>query len=110
MKKKVGNKARVESSICNAYLTEEISNFCAVYFEQNVDTKTRDLGRNVCPDVEENHDGQIPDVFSCNVGHAPSEGHVRYLDQCEYDAAHAYVLSNCELLEEYEGYDCLHLW
>ena len=31
LKQKVGNKARVESSICNAYLMEEISYFCANY-------------------------------------------------------------------------------
>ena len=109
LKKKVGNKARAESSICNAYLTKKISNFYAVYFEQNAD-KTRDLGRNICPDVKEDHDEQISDVFSCNVGHASSEGRVRYLDQCKYDAAYVYVLFNCELLEEYERFGYHHLW
>ena len=74
LKKKVSNKARVESSICDAYLKEEISNFCAVYFEQNLDTNTRDLERNVFPNVEENLDGQISDVFSCNIGHTPTKG------------------------------------
>ena len=100
LKKKVGNKARFKSLIYNAYLTEEISDFCVVYFEENVDIKTRDLERNICPDVEENHDGQIPDVFSCNIGHASSERRIRYLNQCEYDASHVYVLSNCELTKE----------
>jgi len=43
LKGKVGNKARVESSICNAYLMEEITNFITNYFDDKVDTKARDL-------------------------------------------------------------------
>src|SRR3954462_7428807 len=32
LKDKVGNKARVESSICEAYLTEEATTFVSYYF------------------------------------------------------------------------------
>ena len=41
--KKIGNKARIEGSICNAYLLEEISNFCSLYFEDHIDTKAKSL-------------------------------------------------------------------
>jgi len=46
LKGKVGNKACVESSICNAYLMEEITNFVANYFDDKVDTKASD-----CPEI-----------------------------------------------------------
>jgi len=63
LKKKIGNKAHLEALICNACLTKEISNFCVVYFEQNIDTKTRDLGWNVYPNVEENGNTQTLEVL-----------------------------------------------
>ncbi|KAJ8771158.1 hypothetical protein K2173_023483 [Erythroxylum novogranatense] len=40
-KKNVKNKARVEGSICNAYLVEEASTFCGHYFEPHVRTRAR---------------------------------------------------------------------
>lgn len=67
LKKKVGNKARVEGSICNAYLMEEISNFCSLYFENDVDTKASDLGLNV-GQQHINVDASLPEIFSCNLG------------------------------------------
>ncbi|KAI9087874.1 hypothetical protein K1719_030204 [Acacia pycnantha] len=33
LKQKVGNKAQVEASICEAYIAEETSMFCSHYFE-----------------------------------------------------------------------------
>lgn len=106
----MGNKARVESSICNAYLTEEIANFCDAYFAPEVQTKSRELKRNACPDVKHVNDVNepLPDVFSSNIGYAPSEGRKRFLNQQEFVAAHAYVLSNSDLLEKYERYVRLH--
>ncbi|XP_074321483.1 uncharacterized protein LOC141658307 [Silene latifolia] len=46
LKRKTGNKARVEGSICNAYLLEEISNFCSLYYEKHIDTKAKQLDVN----------------------------------------------------------------
>ena len=40
------NKARVEGSICNAYLVEEASLFCSYYFEELVHTRHRKVPRN----------------------------------------------------------------
>ncbi|XP_042459089.1 uncharacterized protein LOC122042829 [Zingiber officinale] len=42
----VHNKARVEGSICNAYLVEEASSFCSYYFADNVKTRHRKVPRN----------------------------------------------------------------
>nr|GEV83499.1 hypothetical protein [Tanacetum cinerariifolium] len=44
--KKVTNKAKVESSIANAYLIEETSMFCSHYFEPHVKTKMNRLPQN----------------------------------------------------------------
>ena len=46
----------------------------------------------------------IPDLFSHNVGHTPSEGIIRYLDEQEFVQSNAYVLSNYEILKPYERY------
>nr|GEX56083.1 hypothetical protein [Tanacetum cinerariifolium] len=46
LKKKVKNKARVESSICEAYIMEEISNFCSHYFDPHALTNSTRVKRN----------------------------------------------------------------
>ncbi|MQL74642.1 hypothetical protein Taro_006996 [Colocasia esculenta] len=38
-KMKIRNKAQVEGSITQAYLIEEISNFCSMYFESKIRTQ-----------------------------------------------------------------------
>ena len=94
----------MESSICNAYLMEEITNFVANYFDDKVDTKATDLPRNLRRVDQAEADVSLPSIFSQNVGYAPSEGTVRFLDHRDHRVVHAYVLSNCELLKEYERY------
>ncbi|XP_021755332.1 uncharacterized protein LOC110720599 [Chenopodium quinoa] len=103
LKRKIGNKARVEGSICNAYLTEEIANFCSNYFQSTVDTKTRDLGRNVNADVEStSDDAEIPEFFKEDSGRVSNEGRTRFLDVKELECAHLFVLRNTGILGEYE--------
>ena len=46
LKKKVKNKARVEGSIVEAYIIEEILNFSHHYFNPNVHTKLTQIGHN----------------------------------------------------------------
>ena len=55
LKNNMKNKAHVEVSICNAYLVEEISLFCADYFESHIHTRHRKVARN---DVGINFDMQ----------------------------------------------------
>ncbi|XP_021762951.1 uncharacterized protein LOC110727678 [Chenopodium quinoa] len=103
LKRKIGNKARVKGSICNAYLTEEISNFCPNYFQPSVDTKTRDLVRNVNADVESPADNdEIPELFTVDKGRVSNLGKTRYLDDKELERAHLFVLRNTSILGEYE--------
>jgi len=99
LKKKIGNKARVEGSICNAYLTEEIANFCSLYFEKHIETKAKNLNIDVADEL----DTSLPKCFQMqNDEGCLSTGETRFLDDKEYNQAHLYVLSNCEELESYE--------
>ena len=98
MKRKIGNKARVEGSICNAYLNEKISNFCSLYFEQHVDTKANDLTVGI---TQEGESG-LPELFQSLGEGSTIKGKTRYLSSEEYELAHLYVLSNLEILREYE--------
>ena len=38
LKSYVKNHSQVEGSICFAYLIQEVSNFCAQYFNKDIDT------------------------------------------------------------------------
>ena len=98
----MGNKARVEASICHAYLMEETTTFIANYFDDQVDIKARNLPRNVRRVDQDNSNVGLFPIFSGNVGYAPNEGTVRFLDHRDHLVAHLYVLSNCGLLSEYE--------
>nr|GEY43959.1 hypothetical protein [Tanacetum cinerariifolium] len=97
--KKVKNKERVESSICEAYIIEEISNFCTHYFESHVETNSRRVGRN-------DDDGNLnPNTFSLSIfnqsGRPSGTCKRRYLDDDEYAVATFYVLQNCEEMQPF---------
>ena len=64
-----------------------------------------DVGQNVSV-IDEESNSNIPSIFSKNIGHATSKGKYKYLDDQDYRLGHQYVLSNCELLREYELYGC----
>ncbi|XP_010690165.2 uncharacterized protein LOC104903750 [Beta vulgaris subsp. vulgaris] len=106
LKQKVGSKARVEASICNASLTEEISNFCSHYFEEHITTRVSNLGLN-SRDDEEPKDSKLPEIFTCNDGYSASQGQLVYLDDKDYDIGHKYILGNCAILGDFEQYDLL---
>ncbi|XP_042379879.1 uncharacterized protein LOC121972257 [Zingiber officinale] len=46
LKKKVGNRARVEASIVEAYMIEEVSTFCSSYFEPHIQSRLNRIPRN----------------------------------------------------------------
>lgn len=100
IKQKIGNKARVEGSICNAYLLEEISNFCSLYFEQHIETKARNLDTDIDDDQV---DPDIPAHFQGDMGTTTGKCVEGYLTEEEYLQAHTYILRNCgTLLKSYE--------
>ena len=56
------------------YLAVEISNFCSQYFQSEVDTKSRDLGRNAYHVVESQHGVDVPELFTEDCGRPAAVG------------------------------------
>lgn len=97
LKKKVTNKAHVEGSIAEAYIIEELVNFCSLYFEVDKETKHNRVGRN--EEVGE-PDCETLSVFK-NVGHFISGNTQRDLTDEEYQVATLYTLMNCVEVEPF---------
>ena len=93
------NKAKVESSIANAYLIEETSMFCSHYFEPHVRTKMNAAPHNDGGGDVEPSEGNLS-IFMSN-GRSSGQGISRRLSDEEYVAARIYVLLNCVEIEEY---------
>jgi Domain of unknown function (DUF4218) len=45
LRRKVGNKAHPEGSMVEAYIIEEILNFCSIYFANSVCTRRNQISR-----------------------------------------------------------------
>ena len=99
LKKMVKNKARVEGSICEAYLYMETTYFCSYYFESHVPSM-----RTRCRQNEyELHDEGVQPTLSIFEPQGRSAGKPgkRYLNEQEYKAAHLHILLNCVEVEPY---------
>ncbi|CAH9125321.1 unnamed protein product [Cuscuta epithymum] len=102
LKKKVTNKAHVGASICQAYLTEEVSTFSSFYFEREIMTKRKRPVRNdnVDPALYE----QMVSIFNY-----PGKGYGRRTHRRvvgdEFRIAQTYILMNCpEVIPYYNDY------
>ena len=95
------NKARVEGSICNAYLVEEASLFCSYYFEEHVHTWHRRVPRNngVCGENWEENEETLSILKY--LGRAFGQATSRQLSLEEFHATHAYILLNCSEVDPY---------
>ncbi|XP_074555688.1 uncharacterized protein LOC141811568 [Curcuma longa] len=98
LKNNVRNKARVEGSICNAYLVEEATSFCSYYFADNVNTRHRKNPRNY--DDTQPIDPSLLSIFKFP-GKPFGASNSRWLNQQEYHAARTYILLNCEEVKPY---------
>ncbi|XP_078167089.1 uncharacterized protein LOC144561865 [Carex rostrata] len=92
LKRKVANKARVEGSILEAYIAEEMTNFMSLYFEDEVVTRLNRPERYDDGGFVEN-DTRLP-VMSYP-GRAMGSIPVRDLTEEELKAAHYYIMTNC---------------
>ncbi|CAA2965439.1 Hypothetical predicted protein, partial [Olea europaea subsp. europaea] len=95
LKKKVKNRAHVEASIVEAYLVEETTNFCSLYFDQNIQT--------ILNCVLRNDDGGLIDpqgrlsIFTHPGRPLGTQRHNSILmTNEEFRAVTVYVLFNCE--------------
>ena len=104
LKQHVRNKAKVEGSICNAYLVEEASSFCSHYFEPHVYTRHRKVPRNDDGEIAEgvNIDGNLS-IFTYP-GRTMGRSRSRFLTEDEMHAAQKYILLNCTEVVPYVRY------
>ncbi|CAH9060630.1 unnamed protein product [Cuscuta europaea] len=88
LKKKVTNKAHVGASICQAYITEEVSTFSSYYFEREVMTKRKRPARN--DDIDPGLYDQMISIFNY-----PGKGYGRrthrHVVGDEFCIAHTYI-------------------
>nr|XP_009788780.1 PREDICTED: uncharacterized protein LOC104236537 [Nicotiana sylvestris] len=98
-KKKAKNRARVEGSICEAYIIQEISTLSSHYFQPNVQTRLTKVTRN-----DDGYEVDAPDgclsIF-LHPGRLSGRKEGRYLTDDEWDAAQMYVLLNCEEVQQF---------
>ncbi|XP_047333830.1 uncharacterized protein LOC124937589 isoform X1 [Impatiens glandulifera] len=98
VKQKVKNKARIEASICNAYILEEISTFASYYFESKVSCKQRQPQRNTEGPVNITE----PPISIFNyLGRGTGGSSKRFMSSQETLSAHNYVLLNCPEVDPY---------
>ena len=95
-KMKVKNKARVEASIVEATLIQEISTYCSSYFAEK-----KGKGR---PEVENNLPSQKKLSIFETLGTTIGQRKRRTLDPDEFKAAHNYVIFNCPEIDPYLEY------
>ena len=86
------NKAKVEGSIVEAYIVEEMTNFMSLYFEDEVVTRLNRPERYDDSGFVEN-DTRLPVVSY--PGRATGSIPVRDLTKKELNAAHYYIMTNC---------------
>lgn len=99
LKAKVRNKARVEGSITEAYILEEISNFCSMYFQPEVQTRRTQPPRNDDGGESDASDTRLS-IFK-ETGRPIGRCTSRALEEKELSAAEVYILMNCTEVEPY---------
>lgn len=98
LKRTVRNKAKVEGSIVESYLVNELSNYCSLYFHPNIQSRHNRESRNFAPDIPSS--SGTNDRLS--IFKVPSRrlfdkgGKQVILNDAELHKIHTYVLLNCE--------------
>ena len=101
MKDKVKNKARVEGSIAEKYVEEEMINFFSFYFRSTVETVNNVVGRNEI--VIDAQDESIIEVFRYPI-ETSGKRVTGYLNDDDLKIAEYYVLLNTPEVQPYIRY------
>ncbi|XP_052620388.1 uncharacterized protein LOC128126575 [Lactuca sativa] len=96
IKRRIRNKARVEGSIVNEHLVNEIATYCSLYFAPTVETNHNQEPRNFTPQHDNSSSGDILSVFAFPSRRLHEKGgKKRLLKHEELHKAHTYILLNC---------------
>ncbi|RDY09534.1 hypothetical protein CR513_06091, partial [Mucuna pruriens] len=90
LKNKVKNKARVEASICEAYLVEETSTFASFYYPDKIETRRTRIPRNV-DSGEGSSSTPLISIFNYP-GRLGGKAITYFLGQVDLEATHLYIL------------------
>ncbi|XP_025653186.1 uncharacterized protein [Arachis hypogaea] len=102
----VKNRARVEGSICQAYLARETSSYCSYYFEPHVMSKRTRPNRNDDSGVSSSE--PTLSIFD-QPGIAGGANKDRWLTSMEMKAAHLHILLNCPEVDTFRSqYEHIH--
>ncbi|KAI3751293.1 hypothetical protein L2E82_22347 [Cichorium intybus] len=103
IKRTIRNKARIEGSIVESYLVNELANYCSLYFKSTIETRHNREPRNFAP--EHLSFSSIDSRLSVFV--FPSQrlfakgGTRRLMDDQELHKVHTYILLNCVEVHPY---------
>ncbi|XP_052623718.1 uncharacterized protein LOC111889087 [Lactuca sativa] len=103
IKRRIRNKARVEGSIVNKHLVNELATYCSLYFDPTIETRRNREARNFAPQSHRFSSGGAP--FSIFV--VPSRrlyeksGKRKPLSDKVLHKAHTYILLNCKEVNPY---------
>jgi len=100
-KRVVKNRARVEGSICEAYLSKETTHFCSYYFEEHVQSSRTRVGRN--DDGGESSLEPTLSIFN-QPGLLGGSRQTRWLSFPELNSAHLHILLNCTEVDDIRRY------
>nr|GEX20647.1 hypothetical protein [Tanacetum cinerariifolium] len=97
LKRTVRNKARVEGSIVQNYLLNELSTYFSLYFDPRIETRLNREPQNFAPDIH----CSSPTETRLNIFKVPSRrlfdsGTKRNLTNAKKHKPHTYILFNCE--------------
>lgn len=95
----IRQKSRVEGSICEAYLINEVADFCSMYFEESVTTKMNMTSR--YDEGPEQEDDGVLSIFRYRGRPTTTIKSRYYMDVTEYSIAHLYILSNTPEVDKY---------
>lgn len=98
---KVRNKARVEGSIVEACIVQEITNCVSLYFSDHVQTTWNRKSRYNNGGKRVQNDGCSLDVFQYE-GTLHGRGESRDLTREELNAAKLYILTNCSAVDRFQ--------
>ncbi|CAN6275904.1 unnamed protein product [Urochloa humidicola] len=97
---KVHNKARVEGSIVEAEIVQEMTDYFSGYFDDYIHTRWKKVDRYNNRGIHVQNEGCTLDVFQYQ-GTLHGRGVPRDLSEQELNAARLYILTNCSAVDTY---------
>ncbi|KAK1411492.1 hypothetical protein QVD17_38041 [Tagetes erecta] len=101
LKRTIRNKARVEGSIVESYLVDELSNYCSLYLDATLNTRLNREPRNFAPDIlcSSSTDNRLS-IFK-HPSRRLSRGKPILPTDKDRLKAHTYTLLNCQELHDF---------